>query len=230
MVKRIFERNRRFPMSKSHNALERKMEAFLDIYGESLQALMDNLNEAGISHYSSGCGVKNVTFNIFPAAAYIAELLAMISLDRSHKSKVRWGFKDASSQSNYNPGHEFIHYLRRWSHFAEQVMKNEGDAPRGVAAARAKLIMGDLIERLTLDSQQVSKANIKALPRSTDLSRVMQEIGLLLESRQTDENNEWRENGQHSERENYARALAAAQGVNPDEAEEAIVDDVQAVA
>ncbi len=204
--------------------LEKDLQDFLAQYSESLQALMSDLDEARISHYSSGCGTKKVTFDIFPASAYVAEMLGLLSLNRPHITKARWGFKDASSKNTGNPAHDFIQYLRRWSLFAEQVMKTEGDASRGVAAARAKLTMADLIQRLTQDAAPVRKVNVKAPQRTGSFLRLMQEIGLTLESREKNSLDKKKTDTQKTGQRNYLKALAAAQGSNPGD----LIDQTQA--
>src|SRR5262245_46491061 len=108
--------------------LDQKIAVFLNDYEGSFNSLMQALDEAQVSHYSSGFGMQRVTFDIFPASAYVKEFLTMLSLERPHRIKIFGGFKDASSKNDYNPGSELLQFMRRWLGFSEQVMRLEGDS------------------------------------------------------------------------------------------------------
>ena len=178
---------------------EQQIREFLSLYESSLHNLVALLDEARISHYSSGCGTKGVTFEIFPASDQIMELLRMVSLDRAHKATTSSGLKDVSTKGGPNPANDFMLYLRRWSGFAEQVMKREGDSPRGVAAARARLIADNLIQRLGED-------------KSARFLRLMETVGLLLLARKQSEDDRRMAKTQEARKHNYLKAMAAAQG------------------
>lgn len=131
------------------NALQKRIDDFLSLYRHDLVQLSQALKLAGISHYSSGCGTKQVTFDLFPAHGYVDEMLRMISLTREYKDKLLGGFKDSTAKNDYNPAHDFMLYLRRWQFFAEQAMYNEGASARGMSAAHAKLLSESLYARLS---------------------------------------------------------------------------------
>jgi hypothetical protein len=211
-------------MVKSQDiGIEERLSAFHAQFAESLQALIAALNTARISHYSSGCGNKSVTFDIFPASTYVAELLRMVSLNRAYKAKPHQGFRDASRKDSYNPAREFLQYLRRWSHFAEQVMQHEGASLRGVAAAQAKLIMTDLMANLNLNTvpAKSQSGRFSNLPIPTDFSRLMADIGLALEVEAQKEKEEEKVFHKKASEHNYFKALAVAQGMLADESEQA---------
>ncbi len=205
--------------SFENTTLENNIQRFHSEYASVLQALAQALNEACISHYSSGCGIKKVTHDIFPAAGHVTDLLDMVRLDRNHrptnKMKSDTGLKDVSSHSEYNPAIHFLQYMRRWSSFAEQVMQREGASARGVAAARAKLIMADLM--VSFSPQPSPKAvklsaKIGALPSKLDFPGLMQAIGLSLESHTRNGTENTTVSVKQRMEQNYRHALAAASG------------------
>lgn len=161
--------------------VEQKLAMFMEYYAASFHNLIAALDEAHISHYSPGCGMQRVTFDIFPASAYVKEFVAMLSLERAHRPKPIGGFRDASKTGEYNPANDFIQYMRRWLGFSEQVMRVEGDSDRGTAAARVKIILDDLIERLAGGSQNADPRKSNTA-KPAEFSKLMREIGLSLES------------------------------------------------
>jgi hypothetical protein len=186
-----------------NQGLESLVAQFRSEYALTLKNLMTMLDEAHISHYSPGCDERHVTFQIFPASGYVAEMLRMVSLERDHKPKNSSGLRDAERRFDYNPAVDFIHYLRRWSIFAEQVMRAEGPKPRGVAAARALLIMQGLVEAL-------SEGKTSAQLRMTTFAKLMAEISATLETREK-ENREYSRTAQsQQDQANYHAAMRAA--------------------
>jgi hypothetical protein len=134
-------------MNPQAQTLEQRINDFVSVYGADLSQLAALLNEAGISHYSSGCGSKHITFDLFPAATYVEEIINMLNTEREFKNTLCGGFKDAKGE--YNPAQDFILYLRRWQLFAEQAMNKEGESKRGIIAANAKLLLESLYIRLS---------------------------------------------------------------------------------
>lgn len=202
-------------MSNQQTLLENAITHFHLEITPGLNALADALDEAAISHYSSGCGVKKVTFDIFPASGYVRDMLTMVSLARNHRSRSDTGLRDATRYGDFNPANQFMQYLRRWTGFAEEVMQREGDSARGVAAARAKLIMGELMEELA--PKQIVKnsklgAKIASLPNYDDFFVLMHTIGLHLESHKIAETEHKTVTRQERLKQNYERAMAAATG------------------
>ncbi len=193
-------------MNNKERALEQQINEFRGYYEFSLKSLITALNDAGISHYSSGCGDKSVTFHIFPAAAYVEEIIHMLSLKRDYKTKSHNGFRDARGRTEYSPAVDFIQYMKRWSLFAEQAMRSEGASNRGVAAARAKLIMNDLIERLSEDKTGPAL-------RTTGFAKLLYLIGQTLHDRAKEEKEHSHHARSHQGNENYYEALNAAQGI-----------------
>lgn len=185
--------------------LEKAISAFCAEYSLSFRHLMQSLDEAHISHYSSGCDNRHITYEIFPASGYVAEMLRMVSLERSHKPKNSSSLRDAIARVEYNPAIDFVHYLRRWSLFAEQVMRAQGPSPRGVAAARAKLMMDRLIENLS-----EGKSGIQL--KQTAFARLMAEISVELEAREKQQTDHVRTSQSQQDQANYHAALRAAGG------------------
>lgn len=190
---------------KEESNVEGQLRQFCAQYGDEFKQLAGLLTSAGISHYSSGCGNKRVTFDLFPASPYVEEFLKLLDLDRPLRKKMSGGFRDACPKGEYNPGQEFIMYMKRWSLFAEQVMQTEGDATRGIAAAQTKLLLDDLISKL---SEQKTGSALK----TTKLGNLMRIIAAELDARQrkagvTDDGSPKKLRGHH----NYLKALAAAQ-------------------
>lgn len=185
-------------------SVEGMLQKFRAEYELSLRQLATLLDEANISHYSSGCGTKRVTFDLFPASAYVEEFLTLLTMDRAPRKEFSGGFMDANPVNNYNPGHDFILYLRRWQHFVEQVMRNEGDTDRGISAAKAKLLLDELTECLGENKNG-------SMLKNTHLAALMRIIALKLETtRSTNANTQEpprKLRGHH----NYLKALAAAQ-------------------
>lgn len=185
--------------------LEQNIAAFRSYYEFSFKSLITALNEAAISHYSSGCGTKRVTFDIFPAAIYVQEMLSMLTLKRAFKTRIYNGFRDALGRTEYNPAQDFILYMKRWSLFAEQAMRTEGASARGIAAARAKLIMADLIERL-------GEGKTGTAARTTRFAKLLFDIGKALDTRiKQDVERQKASETQHG-RNNYLAAMHAAGG------------------
>jgi hypothetical protein len=188
--------------SKLENNVELELQHFRNQFALTFRQLTALLDEAGISHYSSGCGDKRVTFDLFPASLYVRSFTLLLDVNRAFIARLSNGFKDA--KGDYNPAHEFILYLRRWSMFAEQVMKTEGDDPRGVAAGRTKLLLDDLFLQLGENKNGVAL-------KTTSLANLMRSIATELENRErkagigNDGSKKLR--GHH----NYLKALAAAQ-------------------
>ncbi len=204
-------------MSNQKAMLEKAITHFHEEQTPGLHALASALDEACISHYSSGCGIKKVTFDIFPASLYVHDMVGMVSIARNHKSRSDTGLKDASRYSDFNPAYQFMQYLRRWSGFAEQVMQSEGDSVRGIAAARAKLIMGELMEELApKPASKGSKlaAKIAPLPNYDDFFVLMHTIGLHLEAHKAQDTEHRAITMQQRLKQNYERAMAAATGSN----------------
>jgi|GEM_PF-3607430 len=194
-------------MVKSDNSkLAQHIHRFLAEYASVFESLMASLNEAQISHYSSGCGLKSVTFQIFPASDMVKNMLGLLSLDREYKETTGGGLKDYSENDRYNPGLFFIMYLRRWSGFAKIVMHNEGDSPRGIAAAKAKLIMEDLIVRLGNVKGPLCRANRKKIEQTSAFVKMMAEIGLELTSHKQKTADSHLKNSTY----NYHKAMTAA--------------------
>lgn len=154
-------------------ALEKRIEGFLSTYRHDLRQLSQALEQAGISHYSSGCGTKSVTFDLFPAHAYVDEMLNMLSLVRDHKETLCGGFKDATIKGNYNPAHDFMLYLRRWQLFADQAMQREGSSKRGAIAGHTRLLMESLFARL-------SEGKAGAALKTTEFCKLMDAISSFL--------------------------------------------------
>lgn len=197
----------------SDSAIEKAIQQFHSDLAPGMQALADALDEAGVSHYSSGCGIKRVTFDIFPASGYVRDMLDMVRLDRSFKSRSDMGLPDASSTNDANPAQQFMLYLRRWSGFAEQVMQQEGDSSRGVAAARAKLIMSELAEAMAPKAAiRTPKMGMKTAPNYNDFFTLMRAIGLHLESNTKHQNDTRSVSVRERMETNYKRAMAAATG------------------
>jgi hypothetical protein len=175
----------------------------------TLTSLATALDDAGISHYSSGCGTQRVTYDIFPASQHVHGLIDLLSLDRLHLTKTTYGLKDATATSEYNPASEFLSFLRRWHGFAEHAMRNEGDTERGIAAARAKLIMDDLIERLSQSTAEMG-SDFKVGGRINAFAAMMRALGLTLESRRRRNEEVHVVQKRESNGNNYDRALARA--------------------
>ncbi len=175
-------------------------------FAAHLTNLIVTLDEAGISHYSSGCGTQRVTFDIFPASQHVQNLLELLSLDRAHITKASYGLRDASAYAEYNPASEFLAFLRRWRGFAEQAMRYEGDSERGVSAARAKLIIDELLERL---SQPIAETGDERR-RATAFSAMMRAIGVTLEARKRRGEESHSVQKRENNGSNYDRALAKA--------------------
>ncbi len=166
-------------------SLEQKLADFLEIYAPRFTSLAEALDGARISHYSHACGPQHVTFDIFPASAYVHGMLSMLSLNRTHRAKPSMGFKDTCLRTNYNPAQEFVQFMRRWHGFAEQVMRIEGDSLRGIAAARAKLIMDDLLVSLTATAAaDLPGTLLRGAQRTNAFARLMHEISLALDASQ----------------------------------------------
>lgn len=200
-------------MNEEEKKLEQAAGEFRFHYGFSFKSLITALNEAHISHYSSGCGTKRVTFEIFPAAGYVEEILRMLTLARAFKAKNHNGFRDASAKSDYNPANDFILYLKRWSLFAEQAMRSEGASERGIAAARAKLIMDDLVD--SLGERRINpKTGAVSKNISTRFAKLMADIGRTLEARENSENDSEKRVTQQQAKANYLEALEAAGGIS----------------
>jgi hypothetical protein len=188
--------------SKSEtNNVEAELQNFRSQFGLTFRKLATLLDEAGISHYSSGCGDKRVTFDLFPASLYVKSFADLLDLNRTPATHMSNGFKDA--KGDYNPAHDFVLYLRRWSLFAEQAMKTEGDAPRGVAAARTKLLLDDLSAQL---GENKNGTGLKAT-RLANLMRAIAAELITRDSRATGYDGAKKLRGHH----NYLKALAAAQ-------------------
>lgn len=184
-----------------HAALEQAIGTFRTTYEPLFTALMDALDEAHISHYSSGCGTRKMTFDIFPASGCVRDMLTLLTMERKHKSRLA-GLKDAVPHLGYNPATEFMQYLRRWIGFAEQVMQREGVAARGVAAARAKLLMEDLMKRLN-----ESKAG-----KVSEFFKLMDAISAALLAQEHHEREQVKSTISQAKKQNYLQALAFAQG------------------
>jgi hypothetical protein len=188
-------------MVKSDNMiLEQSIQSFRERYGAGFETMIHLLNAAGISHYSSGCGTKSVTFDIFPASQTVKEMLSMLSLDRPFKKK-GVGLRDA--RDTYNPANEFMQYMRRWMGFVEQVMKHEGDSARGIAAAQAKLVMDNLMQQLCEGKPIGSKL--------TEFAKLMENIArILLANAQNNVDHTKTVRKTHQDH-NYRKALMMAQ-------------------
>lgn len=205
-------------MVKPDEVLEPLIREFHARYAPLVLELAALLDEAGISHYSAGGGTYSVTFDIFPASAYAAELLNLLSLSRPHRTRPENGFRDASSSREHNPANEFMLYLRRWTHFAEQVMQREGDGPRGIAAARAKLLMADLASRMAYATPREKTGLRSGPPPVSDFARLMRLIGLTLEARTRLSAEGRKTNTSEAQQRNYQKAMAAAQSLAPADA------------
>lgn len=201
-------------MTQDTSQLEYAIQHFHNEYTPSLYTLADKLNEAGISHYSSGCGLKKATYDIFPASHYVYSLVALVSLSRHHRSKsAGTGLKDCSVMSEYNPAHQFMQYLGRWSGFAEEIMRKEGDSARGVAAAQAKLLMESLIQKLSAKSALKPSrlgAKLAAISREMDFYELMRNIGRWLEIHHHATGENTKSNARQRMQQNYQKALQAA--------------------
>lgn len=194
-------------VASQHQALEQNVHRFVAEYIPSLYELIAALNAARISHYSSGCGVKSVTFELFPAATVVESLIGLLTLDREYRPSAASGLKDFSTSDGYNPGIFFIMYLRRWSGFAKTVMINEGDLPRGIAAAKAHIIIESLIRRLGNIEGPISRSNLRKLEQSSAFVQLMESIGLALASTMHRRSSEI-----HGKQYNYHKAMSAALG------------------
>lgn len=178
------------------------VEQFRRAYCPTLAQLAGLLDEAGISHYSSGCGVKRVTFDIFPASDTIRAFEKLLVLDRAPVIKLCSGFKDA--KGDYNPAHEFLAHLARWSEFSQQAMASEGETSRGVAAGRAKLLIDQLLARL-------SEGKTNGMLKTAAFSRLMATIAAALAGREQAEAQSPAAPKKLRAHHNYLKALAAAQ-------------------
>lgn len=183
-------------------SIENMLHRFRAEYELSLRQLAALLDDAGISHYSSGCGNKHVTFDLFPASSYVETFLTLLTVDRSLRAELSGGFKDA--QGDYNPGHDFVLYLRRWGLFAEQVMRTEGDTPRGIAAAKAKLLLDEL-------STTLGENKIGSALKTANIVALMRIVAAKIETRQKMEDSEHKTPRKLRGHHNYLKALAAAQ-------------------
>ncbi len=202
-------------MSNQKVLLENAIQQFHSEITPGLNALAEAFDEAGVSHYSSGCGVKKVTFDIFPASGYVRDLVNIVSLQRNHRSRADTGLRDSTKYGDFNPAIQFMQYMRRWTGFVEQIMQSEGDSSRGIAAARAKLIMSELMEELApKPATKNSKlgAKIASLPNYEDFFVLMHAIGLYLESHKIAETEHRTTTRKQTQENNYARAMAAAMG------------------
>ena len=190
-------------LAEQKKNIEEEIYNFLQRYERSMRELSSRMAEAQISHYSSGCGGKRITYDIFPASVYVDEMLSMLTLDRSLKTKIINGFKDATAKGDYNPAIDFITYLRRWGGFAEQAMANEGASHRGIIAARVKLLTEELINAL-------GEGKTGQAIRTTSFAKLMQLISEMLElMERTDRDNRKKAKSQDSNL-NYSDALEAA--------------------
>jgi hypothetical protein len=187
----------------NEQALRQQIEEFHARCGDRLRYLAQQLDLAHISHYSSGCESRYITFEIFPASAYVLEMVRMISLDREHKPRSSNGFRDADRRIDYCPGVDFLHFLRRWSGYAEQVMRSEGSSPRGVAAARALVTMQEL-------GTELSEGRASTQLRATSFVRMVSDIGFLLESKHSSHHEQSRTQQTSQHQDNYQAALTAA--------------------
>lgn len=182
------------------------IDHFLRLHADDMQKLAAWLDESHISHYSSGCGTKRVTFDLFPASEHVREMLHMINVGREFKSTLSGGFKDAQPKGEYNPGMDFILYLRRWQLFTEQAMRNEGTSERGIAAAQARQVLESLYEKL-------SEGKTGRALRATAFCRLLDAISQYLSEKTAREaalrSASHRENVQA----NFASVLAVAKGL-----------------
>ena len=193
--------------AKEESTLIIELQRFNANYGNTFAQLQKFLDAAGISHYSSGCDNKHVAFNLFPASQYIECFCGLLDLDREPVTKNIGGFKDASVKGSYNPACEFIMYLRRWSLFCEQVMRNEGETARGIAGARAKLLLDELFT-------QLSEEKTGPMLKSTLLGRIMRAISAHLEEKANSRPQSDASQQAKLAQENYLKALAAAQNLS----------------
>jgi hypothetical protein len=184
-------------------ALDQRLENFLAVHGENLLRLSGELDAANISHYSSACNNKHITFDIFPASAHVRQLLAMLSTRRTHRAFDSQELQDASLGGKRNPGQDFLRYLQRWSTYGEQVMRLEGDSPRGVAAARARLIMQHLNAQMGANAEG---------GKVSPFFLLMRDIGLALEARGKESHSSAKARMEQITEHNYYKALSAAEG------------------
>lgn len=209
-------------MEQETHYLQQAILHFQTEYIPHLETLSDLLDEARISHYSSGSGVKRITYDIFPASYYVDDMIRMVSLDRNHKKTSDTGLKDFMSGREYNPAYQFNQYLKRWSEYAEEVMASEGDSPRGVAAAKAKLLMNNLAPRLaqrpaTRNNRlgaKLSGTNDSNASKSMDFYELMRSIGHTLQVRKENERTRMDMSAKERRELNYKKALAAASGTD----------------
>lgn len=200
-------------MSSQVNQLQQAIQHFHGEYTPTLRTLEKLLDEAGISHYSSGCGNKRITYDIFPASYYLRALIDLVSLDRKYKSKSDTGLKDFCMRSEYNPAHQFLAYLQRWTGFAEDVMQQEGDSARGIAAAQAKLLMNELMIRLSHRQEGKSirlGAKLSAIVAPMDFYELMRRIGITLQENGHQNRDTVAVTAKQRQDLNYKKALAAA--------------------
>lgn len=161
-----------------HDALiEQRIDHFRQSYEAKFASLIEALNNAGISHYSSGCGGKRITFDLFPAATYVEDFTDMFALNRTHKAKGEGNYHDARQSDLYNPAKDFIDHMNRWLYFAEEVI-GTNSSPRAKHAASAKKLMNELILAFTAIPRMSAKSK---LPEVFELLR---DIGLALQVRQ----------------------------------------------
>ena len=193
-------------VQRNRQKLEERLQHFAAEFAPALKQLIVFLKEAGISHYSSGCGIKSVTFDLFPASDQVAKLMELLSLNRPYRPNSTSGLKDFSPMDGYNPAYYFVKYLKRWSGFAAIVMHNEGDSARGIAAAQAKALLDMLSERFGSTCKTVNFLRRSAAGKINEFAQLMQDIGEYLvacEEQLRTQNNQ-------NVKENYQRAMAAA--------------------
>ncbi|MGE0754904.1 MAG: hypothetical protein AB7L92_07055 [Alphaproteobacteria bacterium] len=200
-------------MSQQTNQLKQAIQHFHGEYTPMLRALASLLDDAGISHYSSGCGNKRITYDIFPASYYVNALIDLVSLERDLKTKSDTGLKDFCPEREYNPANQFVLYLQRWTDFSEQVMQREGDTQRGIASAEAKLLMNELMIKLGQRNDGKSirlGAKMSSVTRPMDFFELMRGIGMALQAsvRERTEHNTL--SAKERMEQNYKKALAAA--------------------
>jgi hypothetical protein len=194
-------------MQDAPSTLAQAIDDFRAQYEPALAQLASLLDASNISHYSSGCNDKRLTYDIFPASDYVRELLGMLSLERGYKPRMYNGYRDSTGQNEYNPAVDFMHYLRRWSGFAEQAMRTEGASARGTTAARAKLMMDELFLAL-------SEGKSGATMRTTHFARLMIEIGRALELATRQNSEQEKLKAAEEARKNYLAALSAVQSTS----------------
>jgi hypothetical protein len=197
-----------FMADTSEALLEKHIRQFCDQFGPDLRLLCRLLDDAKISHYASPNGARAITFDIFPAAAYVEEMLAMLSLERAYRVKSHGGYRDAKDE--YNPANDFMKYLARWIGFAELTMQAEGVSDLGIAAAHAKLLMEELQMRLNVKMPIDNKSAKKTRMPMTVFAGLMADIASALELREKNEKTQAQTQQKTIRERNYLSALTAA--------------------